>query len=171
MNTVGVECFVKEMQDIDVEQDSNPCLTNCYTIISVTCLTSNGKLHEQDQMKKNFGGMGMSDVLKVSMIAYSATKCKLRIFQNIIRVCKKITKCMCMQFKEIFLSNKTLEKLIFLDFLKKLNFLESGKRKSWIPLLNLHIFILSAMTKQECYIISSMLLSEKSLAVTIISYS
>lgn len=48
MNTVGVECFVKEMQDIDVEQDSNPCLTNCYTIISVTCLTSNGKLHEQD---------------------------------------------------------------------------------------------------------------------------
>ena len=48
MNTVGVECFVKEMQDIDVEQDSNPCLTNCYPIISVTCLTSNGKLHEQD---------------------------------------------------------------------------------------------------------------------------
>lgn len=48
MNTVGLECFVKEMQDIDVEQDSNPCLTNCYTIISVTCLTSNGKLHEQD---------------------------------------------------------------------------------------------------------------------------
>lgn len=89
MNTVGVECFVKEMQDIDVEQDSNPCLTNCYTIISVTCLTSNGKLHEQDQMNKNFGSMGMSDVLKVSVIAYSATKCKLRIFQNIIRVCKK----------------------------------------------------------------------------------
>lgn len=123
MNTVGVECFVKEMQDIDVEQDSNPCLTNCYTIISVTCLTSNGKLHEQDQMNKNFGSMGMSDVLKVSVIAYSTTKCKLRIFQNIIRVCKKITKCMCMQFKEIFPLKQNIGEInFFLIFLKSLTF-------------------------------------------------
>ena len=89
----------------------------------------------------------MSDVLKVSVIAYSATKCKLRIFQNIIRVCKKITKCMCMQFKEIFPLKQNIGEInFFLIFLKSLTFW-SGKRKSWIPLLNLHIFILSAMTK------------------------
>ena len=65
----------------------------------------------------------MSDVLKVSVIAYSATKCKLRIFQNIIRVCKKITKCMCMQFKEIFPLKQNIGEInFFLIFLKSLTF-------------------------------------------------